>query len=213
MMKLLFIDFSMLGYHPEDCVLLDCSVGVADTEKMISENPYSSMDAFKATKRFKLDIASQKELGFIAHQSGVDFWKTQSKELIERVLKPSKNDLSVTDFTSNFIEHIISSGRIGTWWSWNSMDDAAILWRLFRSVNKEAVIREYLPRHKARDVGTFIDAKFDLNNKKLDFVPVSDVEYWNKIYVKTDSTMEVMANIMRIQTILRAENDLEIPQK
>lgn len=212
-MKLLFIDFSMLGYHPEDCVLLDCSVGVADTEKMISETPYSSMDAFKTTKRFKLDIASQKELGFIAHQSGVDFWKTQSKELIERVLKPSKNDLSVTDFTSNIIEHIISSGRIDTWWSWNSMDDAAILWRLFRSVNKEAVIREYLPRHKARDVGTFIDAKFDLNNKKLDFVPVSDVEYWNKIYVKTDSTMEVMANIMRIQAILRAENDLEIPQR
>jgi hypothetical protein len=31
--------------------------------------------------------------------------------------------------------------------------------------------------------------------------------------MKTDSAMEVMANIMRIQTILRAENDLEIPKK
>jgi hypothetical protein len=93
------------------------------------------------------------------------------------------------------------------------MDDAAILWRLFRSVNKEATIREYLPRNNSRDVASFIDAKFDLGNKKVDFVPIDDVDYWNKIYMKTDSAMEVMANIMRIQTILRAENDLEIPKK
>jgi hypothetical protein len=93
------------------------------------------------------------------------------------------------------------------------MDDAAIIWRLFRSVNKEATIREYLPRNNARDVASFIDAKFDLENKRVDFVPIDDVDYWNKIYMKTDSAMEVMANIMRIQTILRAENDLEIPKK
>jgi hypothetical protein len=93
------------------------------------------------------------------------------------------------------------------------MDDAAILWRLFRSVNKESVIREHFPRYKSRDVVTFIDSKFDLGNKKLDFVPIDDVEYWNKIYVKTDSSMEVMANIMRIQAILRAENDLETVKK
>jgi hypothetical protein len=212
-MKLLFLDFAMLGYHPEDCVILDCSVGVAETERMLGSTPYTAMDAFKATKRFKLDISSQKELGFVAHQSGIDFWKTQPKEMIERVLKPSHKDLSVADFTTAFVEHLITVGQIDTWWSWNSMDDAAILWRLFRSVNKESVIREYLPRHKSRDVATFIDAKFDLNNKKLDFVPITDVEYWNKIYIKADSSMEVMANIMRVQAVLRAELDLELPEK
>lgn len=211
--NMMFIDFSMLGYHPEDCVILDCSVAVVKKEKMLSDAPYTTMDAFKEVKRFKLEIPSQKALGFIAHESGVDFWKTQSKDMIARVLKPSDKDLTVQDFTTAFIEHLIPKGRIDTWWSWNSMDDAAILWRLFRSVNKEATIREYLPRHKARDVASFIDAKFDLENKKLDFVPIDDVEYWNRVYIKTDSAMEVMANIMRIQTILRAENDLEIPKK
>ena len=211
--NMMFIDFSMLGYHPEDCVILDCSVAVVNKEKMLSDTPYTTMGAFKEVKRFKLDIPSQKALGFVAHESGIDFWKTQSKEMVARVLKPSDKDLSVGDFTTAFIDHLIPKGSIDTWWSWNSMDDAAILWRLFRSVNKEAVIREYLPRHKARDVASFIDAKFDLENKRLDFVPIDDVEYWNKIYIKTDSAMEVMANIMRIQTILRAENDLEIPKK
>lgn len=211
--KMLFVDFSMLGYHPEDCVILDCSVAAVHKEKMLSDEPYTAMGAFKAVKRFKLDIPSQKALGFVAHESGIDFWKTQSKDMIDRVLKPSDKDMTVTDFATNLIEHIISKGKIDTWWSWNSMDDAAILWRLFRAANKEAVIREYLPRHKARDVGTFIDAKLDLENKRLDFDPISDVDYWNKIYIKTDSAMEVMANIMRVQAILRAENDLEIPKK
>jgi hypothetical protein len=211
--NMMFLDFSMLGYHPEDCIILDCSVAVASKEKMLSGNPYTTMEAFKQVKRFKLDIPSQKALGFIAHESGIDFWKSQSKEMLDRVLKPSDKDLSVGEFTNMFIDHLIPRGGIDTWWSWNSMDDAAILWRLFRSVNKESTIREYLPRHKSRDVASFIDAKFDLENKKLDFVPIDDVEYWNKIYVKTDSAMEVMANIMRIQTILRAENDLEIPKK
>jgi hypothetical protein len=210
---MLFLDFAMLGYYPEDCIILDCSVAVVSKERMLSENPYTTMCAFKEIKRFKLDIPSQKTLGFVAHQNGIDFWKSQSKEMVERVLKPSNRDLNVNDFATAFIEHLIPKGKIDTWWSWNSMDDAAILWRLFRSVNKEAVIREYLPRHKARDVASFIDAKFDLENQRLDFVPIGDVDYWKQIYVKTDSAMEVMANIMRVQTILRAELELTIPEK
>lgn len=209
-MKLLFIDFAMLGYHPEDCAILDCSVGTVDTDKMLSSTPYTVMDALKSTKRFKLDVVSQKEQGSIVYQDGVDFWKSQSAELVNRVTKPSPTDISVSSFTSFFVEHLISVGKVDTWWSWNSMDDAAILWRLFRMVDKEAVIREYLPRHKARDLATFIDTKFDLGRKKLDFVPIADEEYWSKVYVKVDSTAEVMANIMRMQTILRAENDMEM---
>jgi hypothetical protein len=211
--NMMFIDFSMLGYHPEDCVILDCSVAVVNKEKMLSNTPYTTMSAFKEVKRFKLDIPSQKALGFVAHESGIDFWKTQSKDMIDRVLKPSEKDLPVADFATSFIDHIIPKGKIDTWWSWNSMDDAAILWRLFRSVKKEATIREYLPRHKARDVATFIDGKLGLENTRLDFVPIIGVDYWNKIYVKADSSMEVMANVMRFQAILRSELDLELPEK
>jgi hypothetical protein len=211
--NMMFLDFSMLGYHPEDCIILDCSVAVASKEKMLSGNPYTTMEAFKEVKRFKLGIPSQKTLGFVAHESGIDFWKSQSREMVDRVLKPSDKDLSVIDFATSFIDHLIPKGKIDTWWSWNSMDDAAILWRLFRSVNKEATIREYLPRHKARDVATFIDGKLGLENTRLDFVPIIGVDYWNKIYIKADSSMEVMANIMRVQAVLRAELDLELPEK
>jgi len=211
--NMLFIDFSMLGYYPEDCVILDCSVAVVEKGKMLSDLPYTTMDAFKQVKRFKLDIESQKSLGFIVHESGIEYWKTQSKEMVTRVLKPTPKDLKVPEFTVEFIEHLISKGKIDTWWSWNSMDDAAILWRLFRSVGKERAIREYLPRYKSRDVATFIDSKFDLDHKKVNFVPIADVQYWEQVYMKTDSAMEVMANIMRMQAIMRAEHDLEMVDK
>jgi hypothetical protein len=211
--QMLFLDFSMLGYHPEDCVVLDCSVAVVNRDKMISNSPYSCMDAFRGVKRFKLDVASQKALGFVAHESGIKFWQSQSKEMIDRVVKPSKKDISVSDFTSQIIDYVSAQGKIDAWWSWNSMDDASILWRLFRTVNKEAIVREYLPRHRARDVATYIDGKFGLENPKLDIVPIDDVEYWEKVYVKTDSALEVMANIMRMQAILRAELDLEMVKR
>lgn len=212
-MKLLFIDFAMLGYYPEDCIVLDCSVSTVDTDKMLSSTPYTVMDVLKCIKRFKLDVVCQKEQGSVVYQDGVDFWKSQTDDLIKRVLKPSPTDISISLFTTSFVDYLVSNGKVDTWWSWNNMDDAAILWRLFRMVDKEAIIKEYLPRHKARDLVTFIDAKFDLGNKKLNFIPIKDEEFWNKVYISVDSTAEVMANIMRMQAILRAENDMEIPNR
>lgn len=211
--KILFLDFSMLGYHPEWCIMLDCSSAVVDTEKMLSNDPYTVKSAFATIKRFKLSIADQKELGYTVCPDGLAFWQTQPKAMIDRTIKPSDKDLTVEQFTSNFIDYLIPHGNIDTWWSWNSMDDASILWRMFCDVEKENTIREYLPRWKSRDMATFIDSKFDFGLKKLDIVPISDVEYWNSIFVKNDSTIDVMANVLRMQAVLRSENDMEIPQK
>lgn len=207
--KHLFLDFSMLGYHPEYSIMLDCSVAVVDAAKMISAAPYTTKTVFKEIKRFKLSIADQKERGYVVCPDGLEFWKTQPSELIARTVKPSDKDLTIEQFTTSFIEYLIPYGNIDAWWSWNNMDDASILWRLFCDADKEAVIREYLPRWKSRDMMTFIDSKFDFELKKLDIVPVDDVEYWNSIFVKNDSRMEVMSNILRMQAVLRAEKDLE----
>lgn len=207
--KQLFLDFSMLGYHPEWCIMLDCSVAVVDTEKMLSDVPYTVKTALSQVKRFKLSIEDQKRLGYVVCKDGLAFWQTQPKAIIDRTVKPSINDLTVEQFTSKFVDYLIPHGKIDTWWSWNSMDDASILWRLFCDANKENVIREYLPRWKSRDIATFIDSKFDFSLKKLDIVPINDVEYWNSIFVKNDSTIDVVSNVLRMQAVLRAENDLE----
>jgi hypothetical protein len=207
--KHLFLDFSMLGYYPEDCVILDCSASVIDTSKMLSDNPYTVKSAFASIRRMKFDLADQKAHGFRVYADGLEFWKGQPKALIERTLKSTPQDVTVVEFAQQFIEFISTHGNIDKWWSWNTMDDAAILWRLFRAVEKEPAIREYLPRWKSRDFATFLDTTFEFKLKKLDIIPIEDAEYWKSIYTKGDSTIEVMANILRFQAALRAQNDLE----
>lgn len=211
--KHLFLDFSMLGYHPEWAIMLSCSAAIVDVEKMLSAEPYTTKSAFREVKQFKLSVKDQKELGYTIDKDGVEYWQNQGKYLIDRVVKPSNNDLTVKEFTTKFIEYIIPHGNIDMWWSWNSMDDAAILWRLFCDAGREDTIREYLPRYKSRDMATFIDSKFDFQLKKLDIEPIEDVEYWNNIFVKSDSSLDVMANVLRLQAVLRAENDLENVKK
>jgi len=44
-------------------------------------------------------------------------------------------------------------------------------------------------------------------------VPVSDVDYWNSAFVAHDSTHDVAADVLRLQAIHRAENDLEMVEK
>jgi hypothetical protein len=207
--KFLFIDFSMLGYHPESCIVLDCSVAVVDTKTMVSSTPYTTKSAYSKIRRFKFSIADQKARGRVALSDGVEFWTSQPKAIIERTLKPHSKDLTVDEFTKEFVNYLAPYGKIDLWWSWNSMDDAAILWRLFCESTKEGVIREHLPRHKSRDMSTFIDSKFEFNLPKLDMAPINDEEYWKSIHVKADSSIDVMANILRMQAIMRAELDME----
>jgi hypothetical protein len=61
---------------------------------------------------------------------------------------------------------------------------------------------------KVRDVRTHIDAKFNYTTRS-GFVPVADEDYWNKAFIAHDSTHDVAADILRLQAIHRAENDLE----
>jgi hypothetical protein len=39
---------------------------------------------------------------------------------------------------------------------------------------------------------------------------VSDEQYWNKTFIKHDSRFDIAADILRLQAISRAENDLEM---
>jgi hypothetical protein len=70
-------------------------------------------------------------------------------------------------------------------------------------------LKEYLPHWKLRDTRTFIDAKLDFP-KVNSFVPVQDEEFWNKVFQAHDSSWDILADILRIQAILRAEQDLEM---
>ena len=76
------------------------------------------------------------------------------------------------------------------------------------SQGQSKLMNEYLKFWKVRDVRTFIDAKFDFSTRS-GFVPLADEKYWNEAFVAHDSTHDVAADVLRLQAIYRAENDLE----
>lgn len=68
-------------------------------------------------------------------------------------------------------------------------------------------MNEYLPFYKVRDIRTYIDAKLDfpvING----FIPIENQLLWNKSFVQHDSSWDTLADVLRIQAIMRAEKDL-----
>jgi hypothetical protein len=207
-MRHLIVDFETMGQNVFDCAIIDCSVIIVDTEKMISDNPYKLND-ISLVKKFKLSIKDQVDnYKWIVYKDTIDFWLSQPDH-IKKNIKPLSSDLLVKDFVEQFLLYLINNGKVQYWWSRSNTFDPLLLWRLFNSQNRYTQMNEYLPYWRIRDIRTFIDAKLDFP-KKNGFVPIIDQEKWERVFIEHDSTWDVFADALRMQAILRAEKDLEM---
>ena len=59
-----------------------------------------------------------------------------------------------------------------------------------------------------RDMRTYIDAKFNFDTAN-GFCPIADQQKWDRAFKKHDSSWDVLADVLRLQAIARAENDME----
>jgi hypothetical protein len=204
----LIIDFETFGKNAKNCAVIDCSVFVFSWDKFISGEPYTTKDILRA-KRFKLSVKDQvSNHNWVVEQDTVNFWQSQSQEVRSKI-SPKSDDLTVAEFVNEFHQFLIDSPPISHWWSRSNTFDPIILWRLFESQSKTLVLDEYLKYWRVRDIRTYIDAK--LNFPKVNgFTPIQDEEFWNKVFKQHDSSWDVLADVLRFQTITRAENDLEL---
>ena len=211
-MKLVWIDFETMGDDVlEPCAAIDMSIIVGDTDKMLSDNPYSCKDLVLA-KRFKLSIADQvTNHGFVVQDSAVKFWQEVSPEARKHI-KPSKEDLTVEQFINELINHLNSIGKFDYWFSRGNTFDPIILQRLFKVVGKTYTFKEYFRFNRVQDMRTHINAKMD-NPVTTNIVPIQDDQFWKSVFVEHDSCWDVLADLLRYQTILRLENDLEQPKR
>lgn len=200
-----------MGKKTKDCAIVDCSVFCVDTEKMLSDKPYTSR-SIADIKKFKLSVKDQVDNhGWVVYKDTLAFWESQPEE-VRKHARPLKTDLPIKDFTSQFIDYLISCRKIDYWWSRSNSFDPILLWRLFEAVGKEDSIHEYLKHWRIRDTRTFIDAKLDFP-KVNGFIPIADEEFWDKIFQEHNSSWDVLADVLRMQAILRAENDLEMIER
>lgn len=213
-MKFLILDFETFGQNPTSCPVIDCSYFAFDWERFFSERePYTFAELIESIQRLKLDVTEQnKKYGTIVEQSTLDFWLSQSKE-VRQLIKPGPHDLSVLEFVELFTDYLDSVGPISKWWSRANTFDPVILERLFNYVGQRDVLQKYLKWWDVRDIRTFIDAKFDFKLKKNGFCPFDDETKWNEVFMTHNSIHDTAADILRMQKIVRIENDLKTPDE
>jgi hypothetical protein len=203
----LIIDFETMGKDAGKCAVIDCSVMVFDFDRFLT-NPYT-IESISYAKRFKLSVTDQvKNYGFEIDKSTLQFWEEQSPE-VRANIAPKKSDLTVKEFVKQFHEFLIESPKVDYWWSRSNTFDPIILSRLFAAEGKLLHLDEYLKYWRVRDTRTFIDAKLNFP-KENSFSPLVDSDKWNKVFKKHDSSWDILADVLRLQQIYRAENDLEL---
>lgn len=204
----LMIDFETMGVEPTNCAVIDCSAMVFNWDKFLSKDPYTTSD-INLVKRFKVSVMDQvKNYNYLVEASVVHWWDIQSPQVKARAV-PKKSDLTVEEFTQQFHNFIIDAGNIERWWSRSNTFDPVILVRLFDSQKKKSHLHEYLKYYMVRDTRTYIDAKFNFKQKQNGFCPVSNEQLWEKVFIAHDSSWDVLADVLRLQAIVRAENDME----
>jgi len=203
----LFLDFETLSEDETKAPVINVSAIIVDKDKMISDTPYITKDIV-LVKQFKLSVDDQVEnYGAEVSESTLEFWKKQPKETREQ-LKPSEDDLTVKQFVKEFIEFLNTEPTLGKCWARNIKYDFAILKRLFSYAGKN--IDDYIDHYMIRDIRSSLDAVMGFaDGINLNYCPVTDEEFWNKVFRAHDSRWDVIADVLRYQSVLRNDKDLE----
>lgn len=201
------IDFETMGTNAQKCAAVDMSTFVFRWDRF-AENPYTYEEILSGVKRYKFDLKDQiQNYGFEVEKETVDWWASLPKDVRKRAM-PSPQDLNLEEFTKQFLSDLYNGPKIEYWWSRNNTFDPTVLWRLVWTQQSKYRLNEYLMHWRVRDIKTWIDAKFDFTTKS-GFCPFEDEELFNSLFKQHDSSHDVTADVLRLQTIYRAENDME----
>ncbi len=205
--KNFIFDMETIGANVLVCPVVDMAYACFDWERFV-EDPYSFEEIVGEVQTVKLSITDQMHnYNCSFTKSDIQWWENLPKEARDNII-PSSNDLTVGEFCDTILSYFRDNPDIGYWWSRGNSFDPVILFRLLESQGKGKLMNEYLKFWKVRDIRTFIDAKFDFSTRS-GFVPLADEKYWAEAFVAHDSKHDVAADVLRLQAIYRAENDLE----
>lgn len=201
------IDFETIGQNAMKCPIVDAAFVVFDWDRFLTD-PYSFEELTSMVQTTKFDVKAQCDNGCSFSKDDLAWWQRQSEEA-QQNLKPSKKDLTIQEFSVIMFRYLREVGKIEHWWTRGNTFDPVLLERVMNDLDQHLLMNEYLKWWRVRDMRTWIDAKFNFP-KKNGFTPVADEEYWSKAFIGHDSTHDVSADILRLQAIHRAENDLEM---
>jgi hypothetical protein len=205
--KNFIFDMETIGANTRFCPVVDMAYTVFEWERFV-DSPYTFEELVASVKTVKLSIVDQMQnYGCSFKKDDVVWWEKLPKEARDK-MKPSKEDLTVPEFCATILSYLREQKSIDYWWSRGNTFDPVILDRLMQYAEQDNLLNQYLRFYKVRDVRTYIDAKFNFTTNS-GFVPLADEKYWEETFVAHDSSHDVAADVLRLQAIFRAENDLE----
>jgi hypothetical protein len=176
----------------------------------ITKNSWNRIDKdLKQIEFLKIDYGKIKNYSKKSEESTMKFWQNLPSEIQKKILTPKDYDLSVMEFMEELINDLHSGPKIDYWWSRSNTFDPIILWQLAHATGKADTLDLYLKFWRVRDVRTYIDAKFDFSTKN-GFCPVSDEKWWKENFIEHDSRYDIAADVLRLQAIHRAQNELPL---
>jgi len=201
------LDFETIGQISYKAPAIDCSYMVFSWDRFLEE-PYTFQELVGMATKQKLSLKDQiKNYDFSYKEEDLNWWMMQSLE-IKQSIKPLESDLTVDQFMERVIGFLRNQPSIDYWWSRANGFDPVILHHLSLVVGKDRLLNEYLPHWKVRDTRTYIDAKFNFTTQN-GFCPVANSNQWEKVFKAHDSSHDIAADVLRLQAIHRAENDME----
>ena len=204
----LMIDFQTFGQDQFTCPIINCSLFAFEWDRF-KVDPYSFEEIVKNSTTFKVSVKDQVvNHGYSIEESTVNFWEKQTPEL-RALIKPKKDDLSLSDFCKKINTFLSNSEKIDYWWSRNNTFDGVILLNAFKKAGNKNLMGEYLNTWKVRDIATHLDTKLDFRQQNR-FIPVKDTEYWESAFQEHNSKHELAADLMRMQTMFMLEHDMEM---
>jgi hypothetical protein len=200
-------DLETIGANVFVCPVVDVAYTIFEWDRFI-EDPYTFEEVAATVQTQKADVSDQMtNYGCSFNKADVAWWESLPK-LARDKLNRTSNDLTAVEFCDTILTYLREEKNVDYWWSRGNTFDPVILNRLMLATDRVDTFNQYLKFYKARDVRSHIDAKFNYTTMN-GFVPVADEEYWKTAFIAHDSSHDVAADVMRLQTIHRAEHDLE----
>jgi hypothetical protein len=206
------LDYETMGQDPTTCAAVDCSYVCFDWDRFTSDEPYTFNGLLNMTQRAKFSVQDQvKRHGFQIDQSTVEWWSQQDPE-VRKLIRPANDDISIEIFLADLQVYLERHPYLKFWWSRSNTFDPIILWHMTAKAKVKPVFANLLPHYKVRDTRSFIDGHTNMTLKSTGFVPMKDEKRWESLFKQHSSRHDIVADILRLQTLVRLGNNLEITE-
>jgi predicted ester cyclase len=185
----LIIDFETMGTGQETDDFLVIDVAYLFFDLKASDN---FDDLVSKAKRFKFSLDEQKEIGWKAESSTLEWWKTQSKEAIA-ALKSTDGDVTLREFISEF-KSDCRKNKLKRVWSRGTDFDFPIMKRIFRTCDDN--VNNVFKYHTVRDIRTYMDVMGGFQLDDLGAIPPTGE---NVKFTKHNAKHDIAMDVLRLQ--------------